>query len=282
MVYGQYKCILACIFLATILCFLVLNQIEYITMTNTQLLSSSEQKHIQAITGCLLGGAVGDAYGLPFEGISASRIHKLFSPNNHYQLIPWLHGTMVSDDTEHALMTTQAYIASAGNPQKFRRSLRLRLMLWLMALPAGVGMATGRSIIKMWLGLRHTGVNSAGNGGAMRAAVLGVLCNDLTQLKQLITISTTLTHTNPQAVTGAQLIALLAWVEYRHGDWDTAKVMAWLAQHIDDDELTHLLGDYTPTTRHDTALQGICITPSLLLFKHGNSIVITLFKDLGN
>ena len=45
-----------------------------------------------------------------------------------------------------------------------------------MGLPAGIGLATLRSILKLWLFVpgRWRGVYSAGNGPAMRSALLGV------------------------------------------------------------------------------------------------------------
>ena len=130
------------------------------------------------LSGSLLGTAAGDAYGLPYEGLSPRRIGKLFVPRR-YALIPLLHGGMVSDDTEHAVMAAQAWIDGAGDPEIFRRSLRGRLKWWFARLPAGIGLATLRSCLKMWLGLGRTGVYSAGNGPAMRVPVLGVLCDDL-------------------------------------------------------------------------------------------------------
>ena len=78
------------------------------------------------LSGSLLGTAAGDAYGLPYEGLSPRRIGKLFMLRR-YALIPLLHGGMVSDDTEHAVMAAQAWIDGAGDPEIFRRSLRGRL-----------------------------------------------------------------------------------------------------------------------------------------------------------
>ena len=160
------------------------------------------------LSGSLLGTAAGDAYGLPYEGLSPRRIGKRFVPRR-YALIPLLHGGMVSDDTEHAVMAAQAWIDGAGDPEIFRRSLRGRLKWWFARLPAGIGLATLRSCLKMWLGLGCTGVYSAGNGPAMRAPVLGVLCDDLDRLRQLVKISTELTHTDPKAYRGALAVALL-------------------------------------------------------------------------
>lgn len=198
----------------------------------------------KALYGSLLGGAVGDAYGLPFEGMRPQRIAKIFSPEQRYHLIPLIHGGMVSDDTEHAIMTVQAYIASAGDVQKFRQALKWRMVAWLWTLPAGVGMATGRSIFKMMLGFSNTGVYSAGNGGAMRSAVLGVLCENIEQLKQFVHISTTLTHTDPKAYQGSLVVALLAWLECRHADWTVEQIFTFLHTHIDDKTLLTSLESY--------------------------------------
>lgn len=190
-----------------------------------------------ALYGSLLGGAVGDMYGLPYEGLSPRRVAKLFK-QNEFALIPIIKGGMVSDDTDHAVMTVQAYIRSGGDPQQFGRQLCFGLMRWLLTLPAGIGLATGRSLFKMWLCMDklggRTGVFSAGNGSAMRASVLGVLCDDLPTLKILNHISTTLTHTDPKAEQGSYLIALLAWIETRHSDWQTDQVLEFLKSQLDD------------------------------------------------
>lgn len=208
----------------------------------------------------LLGGAVGDAYGLPFEGLRPkrinSRIAKRFNSGNAYRLIPIIKGGMVSDDTEHAVMTVQAFIASGGDVHKFKTALQWRLVAWLATLPCGVGMATGRSIFKMAFGLmlspifkvKDTGVFSAGNGGAMRSSVLGVLCADLEDLKQFVKTSTTLTHTDPKAYQGSLCVALLAWVQTYHFDWTTDEILAFLKTHLDD-ELFELIDRYTPDAK---------------------------------
>ncbi len=200
-----------------------------------------------ALYGSLLGGAVGDMYGLPYEGLSPRRVAKLFK-QNEFALLPIIKGGMISDDTDHAVMTVQAYIRSGGNPKQFGKQLRFGLMRWLLTLPAGIGLATGRSLFKMWLCVDklggQTGVFSAGNGSAMRASVLGVLCDDLQALKTFNHISTTLTHTDPKAEQGSRLIALLAWVETRHSDWQNDTVLEFLKNQLDDDEIISLLDTY--------------------------------------
>lgn len=203
----------------------------------------------KALYGSLLGTAVGDAYGLPFERLSPRRITKLFQQDKRYHLIPLINGAMVSDDTEHAVMTVQAFIASGGDVKKFKRSLKWRLVLWLLALPAGIGMATGRAIFKIMLGFDNTGVYSAGNGVAMRASVLGVLCTDLAQLKTFVRISSVMTHSDPKAEQGALAVALLAWIECYHSEWTVAQSLDFLAKQLADDELLTLIKTYQPTQK---------------------------------
>lgn len=174
----------------------------------------------QHFRGVILGTAVGDAIGLPREGLSTRRATRMFgtSPLRHRLLFG--HG-MTSDDTEHTCMTAQALLASGGDPKAFARSLAWRLRGWLIGLPAGVGMATAKSCIKLWLGFppHRSGVWSAGNGPAMRAAIIGVWASeDLTKLQHLISVSTRITHADLAAEHGAMAIALAAAYATRSGD----------------------------------------------------------------
>lgn len=196
-----------------------------------------------ALYGSLLGQAIGDAYGLPFENLSPRRMVKFGVPTS-FMLVPVIQGAMVSDDTEHAVMTVQAYIRSGGEIDSFERALKRRLMLWFLSLPAGVGLATARSIIKMFLGVKHSGVFSAGNGAAMRASVLGVLCDDIEKLKQFVAVSSRLTHTDPKAEQGALTIALLAWAECRYHHLSGEQIWSFVQSHVDS-ELVALVGQPT-------------------------------------
>ena len=164
----------------------------------------------QALSGCLLGTAVGDALGLPYEGLSPRRGRKLFGPPDRYHLL--FGRGMVSDDTEHACMTAEAMLVSGGNVDLFVRDLARRLRWWLLCIPAGIGLATLKSIVKLWVGFSPTrsGVWSAGNGPAMRAAVIGVAAGSLQQMLDFTVASTRITHRNPKAVHGSLAVALAA------------------------------------------------------------------------
>lgn len=162
------------------------------------------------ITGCLLGTAVGDAIGLPYEGLPRQRAARLLGGPDRHRF--FFGRGMISDDTEHTCMVAQALIVSGGDLELFKHSLSWRFRFWLLGLPAGVGFATARAILRLWCGLGadRSGVFSAGNGPAMRAAILGAAIEDLAALRPFVRASTRITHTDPKAEYGAFAVALAA------------------------------------------------------------------------
>ena len=170
------------------------------------------------IIGCILGTAIGDAIGLPYEGLSRQRGVKLLGAPTRHRLL--FGKGMVSDDTEHTCLVVQSLIASGGNDAEFQRQLAWRLRWWLLGLPAGVGFATLKSIVRLWCGVspNNSGVFSAGNGPAMRSAILGAATEDLEQLKKRVKISSRITHTDPKAEYGAFAIALAAQMICKNRD----------------------------------------------------------------
>jgi len=181
---------------------------------------ASTPDRLDQLTGVLLGAAVGDALGLPREGLSPQRAARMYGsgPLQHRFL---LGRGMLSDDAEHACMTAQALLAAPaptptlapGDEAAFARSLGWRLRGWLAAMPAAVGWATLRAIMKLWMGFSpaSSGVFSAGNGPAMRAPVIGACLADApARIGPMVRASTRLTHRDPRAEEGALAIALAA------------------------------------------------------------------------
>jgi ADP-ribosyl-[dinitrogen reductase] hydrolase len=161
-----------------------------------------------SITSCLLGGALGDSVGLPSEGINARRIARLRSGPLRQSLM--FGRGMVSDDTEHAVMTLLSLRDSDGDEKKFAKALARRLRWWIASVPAGIGLATARSIIKLWLGFppSSSGVVSAGNGPLMRAPLIGLWFADNREKREsFIRASTTITHRDLRAMEAALIIA---------------------------------------------------------------------------
>lgn len=186
--------------------------------------------------------AVGDALGLPCEGLSRKRLPKLFPYRDRYAF--WGHSGFVSDDTEHQILVIQALIASAGEAESFKRYLARGMRWWLLRAPAGIGLATLRAIVKLWLGFSPTrsGVFSAGNGPAMRSPILGVVWGEQPdRMLELVKISTEMTHRDPKAVHGAVAVALAAHLAAAGLATQHQQVRQTLAEHLESTDLWPLL-----------------------------------------
>lgn len=171
-----------------------------------------------ATVGSMLGTAVGDALGLPYEALSPRRAAKLLGKADRYR---FLFGFgMISDDTEHTAMVAQSLIVANQDVEIFQKDFSWQLRLWAICLPAGVGWATLRAVIKLWLGFspNSSGVFSAGNAPAMRAAILGAAINDLEALKSFVKASARITHKDPKAEYGALTVAFAARIATRKLD----------------------------------------------------------------
>lgn len=171
-----------------------------------------------ATVGSILGTAVGDALGLPYEALSPRRAAKLLGKADRYR---FLFGFgMISDDTEHTAMVAQSLIVANQDVKVFQKEFSWQLRLWAICLPAGVGWATLRAVIKLWLGFspNSSGVFSAGNAPAMRAAILGAAIDDLEELKSFVKASARITHKDPKAEYGALTVAFAARIATRKLD----------------------------------------------------------------
>lgn len=160
------------------------------------------------LRGLILGTAVGDALGLPAEGFRPETIRRLGWSKWKHRFI--FGKGMVSDDTEHTVFVAQSLICHRDNPKKFKSCLAWKFRWWFLALPAGIGLGTAKAIIKLWLfvPLQKSGVWSAGNGPAMRSAVIGAFFhtnND--RMKEFVRCSTELTHKDPKALVGALAVS---------------------------------------------------------------------------
>lgn len=190
-----------------------------------------------AILGCLLGTAVGDALGLPSEGLSAQKIAARWKGGLRHRF--FFGRGMWSDDTEQTLMLARALLRHSDSAARFQRSFAWKLRGWILALPAGVGMGTAKAVIRLWLGFPadRAGVRSAGNGAAMRSAVIGVVfAEEAMKRREFALASSRVTHRDPRAEESALLVveaAALATHQAR-----TPEVLHSLAPLITSDEMT--------------------------------------------
>jgi ADP-ribosylglycohydrolase len=181
-------------------------------------------------TGLLLGTAVGDALGLPAENLSAEKIRRRW--RGQWRMCLILGRGMVSDDTEHTLMVAQALLAQPKNPTAFQRVLAWKFRFWFVGLPGGVGLATAKACLKLWIGFPpgKSAVNSAGSGPAMRSAILGAyFADDPERRRDFVLASSRLTHRGWQAETAALAVAeSVALTVIHDGQTDASEVISVL------------------------------------------------------
>ncbi len=161
--------------------------------------------------GLILGTAVGDALGLPFEGLTRGQLARLRQGRWRHRFL--LGRGFVSDDTDHTLLVALSLTAAPRGRDDFERDLAWRLRGWLAGLPVGAGRATYLAVLRLWLGFGpgRSGIHSAGNGPAMRSAVIGAFfADDADRLGDFVAAGTLMTHTDPRALVGARAIALVA------------------------------------------------------------------------
>jgi ADP-ribosyl-[dinitrogen reductase] hydrolase len=166
--------------------------------------------------GCLLGGAIGDALGMPAEGLAREQIRATWGALDRFadpapdSLCRTLRAGQYTDDTQLALLLAESLIErGAADPEDFGR----RVAQWhrtgahdgrgpgVTSLRAAGNLARGVS----W---EEAGIFAAGNGTAMRAAPLGLwLCDDFEALRRAAGENARVTHTDPLAIAGSEAVA---------------------------------------------------------------------------
>ncbi|WP_337177313.1 ADP-ribosylglycohydrolase family protein [Paludisphaera sp.] len=164
----------------------------------------------------LLGTALGDALGLPCEGMSARAIARRFGPVDRFRLLG--RAGFVSDDTEQSALMAQSLARHPRDVEACVRDFRRALLGWFCRLPWGVGLATVKACLRIAAGVSPSGVMSAGNGAAMRSAIVGVFHRDRPDERRAFARALAeVTHRDPRAVEGAVFVAEVAALAARPG-----------------------------------------------------------------
>ena len=97
-----------------------------------------DQNQREQFTGCLLGGAVGDALGWPVEFARMNEIVRIYGPGGIRELVPGAEGLFeITDDTQMTLFTGEGLLrawSSArhhGDVQDFAAATRRSYLCWL-------------------------------------------------------------------------------------------------------------------------------------------------------
>ena len=169
------------------------------------------QLNLEAAKGSLLGTTVGDSLGLPYEGLSSKR-GKLLMPFPLRQRLLGRKGR-ISDDTVQSAIVLDALIRCDGDVEQFQKLIASGLRKWFCSIPPGIGLATTTACLKLLVGIppSKSGVNLAGNGAAMRSAIIGAALSDDPEARVgFVEASARVTHIHPDAIAGAQLVSLAA------------------------------------------------------------------------
>ena len=206
----------------------------------------------EKIVGCLLGGAVGDGLGGPYEGKGGG------AGAAEEGRAAW----RLSDDTQLTLATCEAVIGSGGLVEP--EAVAARFAAWHRAgRVTGVGASTYKALTELaagghWALVGNKGERAAGNGAAMRAAPLA-FCLDPEDAAARRTFRDVcrITHHNEEAYAGA-LAVLLAVRAAAFGGWaGGAGLLALVSGGLPDsrvrDRLAELSGLDHPATAAEAA-----------------------------
>lgn len=167
------------------------------------------------MSNVLLGTAIGDALGVPFETMLVNNKDlvdwdgKTFLGSEHHKLLP----CQYSDDTQMSLMVAESLIENTGfNPD----NLAERYVDWIVSGRArGYGRTTLMAVQNLVSGKHwsESGIaGSYGNGTAMRAAPFGVYFrNDLRSLINICKIDSAITHVSEDAEAGSIAIGVATY-----------------------------------------------------------------------
>jgi poly(ADP-ribose) glycohydrolase ARH3 len=211
---------------------------------------------VDQFTGCLLGQAVGDAVGAPYEGLSADNIYWGFGAPDELLKNSSGEDLFYTDDTQMMIGVAEtlaehgrideaalcnAFVANYHPDRGYGRGARLVLE----------AMATGGP----WQEIARTTFpgGSLGNGAAMRVAPVGLLYHDdLDRVMEEARLSALPTHVHPVGIEGAQLLAVAVALALRGPPLDRRGFYAELASRARTEEFTWHLSVAAGLRRGDT------------------------------
>ncbi len=188
----------------------------------------------ESIIGCIVGGAIGDAIGVPYEGIKPG-----------INLTGDLAPDRLSDDTQMTLATCEAIVQSGVDPETIAKTFSE----WYQADRfSGIGASTYAALDALangahWAIAGRTGEYAAGNGAAMRIAPLAyhVDLEDRQTIRDVVRI----THHNDDAYVGA--LAVLHAISLR--DQLDHRIIAKLSLELPDTAVRDRLQIYADSER---------------------------------
>jgi poly(ADP-ribose) glycohydrolase ARH3 len=176
----------------------------------------SQASRADRFAGCLLGLAVGDALGAPYEGLTHTDIFWQFGSPDNLVTNPSGETLYYTDDTEMMIGVAETLV-ECGRIEEDRLC---RVFAANYHPERGYGQGARRIIEAMAKGKDHRTLaatifpgGSFGNGAAMRVAPVGLLfAEQPEELWEQARLSALPTHTHPLGIEGAQILAVaVSW-----------------------------------------------------------------------
>ncbi|MEM4524728.1 MAG: ADP-ribosylglycohydrolase family protein, partial [Archaeoglobaceae archaeon] len=164
---------------------------------------------LEKFEGCILGLAIGDALGMPVEGMSREKIKQIYGEIRDFLPSPYgdLKAGEWTDDTEQTLLLAESIIETIYfSPENFVEKLKN----WFYT-GRRIGPTTRAAIIKLLRGAKwyESGINSDTCGSAMRVAPIGLVYHfNFNLVERYAEISSRITHSGIGAIASAIAVAI--------------------------------------------------------------------------
>lgn len=161
---------------------------------------------LEQYIGCVLGLALGDSFGAPYEGGVAERVLWTIIGHTRHGLRRW------TDDTQLALDTAESLIKNRGVNQDDLALTYAKHYAW----SRGYGLGTTSVLRLVRKGIHWSEASKAiykdgsyGNGAAIRAPMVALFFfGDRATLLSAVKLVSEVTHPNKNAIEGAMAIAV--------------------------------------------------------------------------
>jgi ADP-ribosylglycohydrolase len=182
----------------------------------------------ERVVGTILGGAIGDGWGRPFEGSLPRGSHR--APSE----------LVVTDDTQLTIATCEAII-ECGRIDPDR--IAARFVAWFRAGRLhGLGASTFKALRDLDLGAHWAlsgakGERSAGNGAAMRVAPLAFFLDpDIDEQRTTLRDVCRITHHHDEAYVGALAVTVAIRLASR-AEYEMANLLIDVAGRLPDSQV---------------------------------------------
>lgn len=165
---------------------------------------------VEKFEGCILGLAIGDALGMPAEGMSREKIKEIFGELREFMPSPYgdLKAGQWTDDTEQTILLAESILETVYfNPSNFAEKLKN----WYLSGGRRIGPTTRIAVINLLRGAtwQNSGVFSDTCGSSMRVAPIGLVYHfNLNLVENYAEISSGITHKSPTAIAGSIAVAI--------------------------------------------------------------------------